>query len=64
MHQKRHSFVFAILVFTLLVSLPAVAAPRHDTPRRSDHPVDRVVEVVRRLVIRAFGGGDISIPKP
>ena len=45
--MKKNLAVFSLL---LLLSVPALAAPRDDDPRRGGDVISRVVHVIKKLV--------------
>jgi hypothetical protein len=59
--MKRNLAVFSLLV---LLSVPALAAPRDDDPRRGGGAVDRVVQVIKKIVRSVLPFDDINPAPP
>lgn len=59
--MKRNLAVFSLLV---LLSVPALAGPRDDDPRRGGGVVDRVVQVIKKLVGGVLPSEDSNVPVP
>jgi len=59
--MKKKLAVFSLLV---LLSVPALAAPRDDDPRRGGDVISRVVHVIKKIVRTVVPFDDINPAPP